>query len=198
MEDICISFAAVKRKKFLLENITVTGYAAEGKSLAKLDGKVIFIEGAVPGDIVDVFVTKSKKDWAEGKATQIREYSTERTTPFCQHFGTCGGCKWQMLPYPKQLEYKQQEVTQNFRRIGKVELPDMMPIVGSDDTIHYRNKLEFTFSNKEYTVEPPAPLPPKGGFLDPANADSFSEIEHSKNPHLDKTEKEGFNATNSE
>jgi len=140
----------VKRKKYLLEKILVTGYAAEGKSLARVDGKVIFIEGAVPGDVVDVFVSTNKKDYGEGRATHIHEYSTERTTPFCQHFGTCGGCKWQMLPYNKQLEYKQQEVAQNFRRIGKVALPEMMQIVGADDTVHYRNKLEFTFSNKRY------------------------------------------------
>jgi 23S rRNA (uracil1939-C5)-methyltransferase len=131
----------VKRKKYLLEKILVTGYAAEGKSLARQDGKVIFIEGAVPGDVVDVFVSTNKKDYGEGKATYFHEYSTERTAPFCQHFGTCGGCKWQMLPYPKQLEYKQQEVAQNFRRIGKVELPEMMSIVGADNSIHYRNKL---------------------------------------------------------
>ena len=128
----------------------VTGYAAEGKSVARQDGKVIFIEGAVPGDVVDVFVSTNKKDYGEGKATYIHEYSKERVTPFCRHFGTCGGCKWQMLPYLKQLEYKQQEVVQNFRRIGKVQLPEMLPIVGSDDTIRYRNKLEFTFSNKRY------------------------------------------------
>ena len=128
----------------------VTGYAAEGKSVARQDGKVIFIEGAVPGDVVDVFVSTNKKDYGEGKATHIHEYSKERVTPFCRHFGTCGGCKWQMLPYLKQLEYKQQEVVQNFRRIGKVQLPEMLPIVGSDDTIRYRNKLEFTFSNKRY------------------------------------------------
>jgi 23S rRNA (uracil1939-C5)-methyltransferase len=150
MDDICFTFAAVKRKKFLLENLAVTGYAAEGKSLGKHDGKVIFVEGAVPGDVVDVFITNNKKDWAEGKASQIHEYSTERTQPFCQHFGTCGGCKWQMLPYAKQLEYKQQEVTQNLKRIGKIELPEILPIAGSADTIHYRNKLEFTFSNKRF------------------------------------------------
>ncbi|UEG50838.1 23S rRNA (uracil(1939)-C(5))-methyltransferase RlmD [Ferruginibacter lapsinanis] len=143
----------MKRKKYLLEKIEVTGYAAEGKSLAKQDGKVIFIEGAVPGDIADVFVSKNKKDWAEGKATHIHHYSKERVEPFCQHFGICGGCKWQMLPYQKQLEYKQQEVAQNFRRIGKVELPEMLPIVGADSTQHYRNKLEFTFSNKRYLTE---------------------------------------------
>ncbi len=140
----------MKRKKFTLEKVLVTGYAAEGKSLAKVDGKVIFIEGAVPGDVVDVFVSTNKKDWGEGRVTKIHEYSTERTEPFCQHFGTCGGCKWQMLPYEKQLEYKQQEVEQNFKRIGKVELPALLPIIGSDKTKYYRNKLEFTFSNKRY------------------------------------------------
>jgi 23S rRNA (uracil1939-C5)-methyltransferase len=150
MEDICFNFAAVKRKKILLEKMLVTGYAAEGKSLVKQDGKVIFVEGAVPGDVVDIFITKNKKDWAEGRATNFHSYSEERVQPFCKHFGTCGGCKWQMLPYQKQLEYKQQEAVQNLKRIGKVELPEILPIVGSDDTIHYRNKLEFTFSNKRY------------------------------------------------
>ena len=144
----------------------VTGYAAEGKSVARQDGKVIFIEGAVPGDVVDVFVSTNKKDYGEGKATHIHEYSKERVTPFCRYFGTCGGCKWQMLPYLKQLEYKQQEVVQNFRRIGKVQLPEMLPIVGSDDTIRYRNKLEFTFSNKRYLtaeeMKGPALQPPLG------------------------------------
>ena len=163
----------------------MTGYAAEGKSLARQDGKVIFIEGAVPGDVVDVFVSTNKKDYGEGKATHIHEYSPERTTPFCKHFGICGGCKWQMLPYAKQLEYKQQEVVQNFRRIGKVPLPEMMTIVGSDETIHYRNKLEFTFSSKRYltseeikTLPRKAPLPPKGGFPEPANSEDFSVIEN--------------------
>jgi len=167
----------------------VTGYAAEGKSLARQDGKVIFIEGAVPGDVVDVFVSTNKKDYGEGRATHFHEYSTERTAPFCQHFGTCGGCKWQMLPYQKQLEYKQQEVAQNFRRIGKVELPEMMTIVGADNSIHYRNKLEFTFSNKRYltaeeikTLPPPAHLLKKGAEneIDPSQIDANQDIE-SKN-----------------
>ncbi len=177
----------MKRKKFLLEKILVTGYAAEGKSVARHDGKVFFIEGAVPGDVVDVFISTNKKDWGEGKATHIHEYSAERTIPFCQHFGLCGGCKWQMLPYEKQLLYKQQEVAQNLKRIGKVVLPDMMPIVGADDTIHYRNKLEFTFSNKRYlTAEEirTAPPPPKGGFLGSDNSENLSEIERSENPPL--------------
>ncbi len=140
----------MKRKKFTLENILVTGYAAQGKSLARVDGKVIFIEGAVPGDVVDIFVTKNKKDWAEGKAVKIKEFSKERVTPFCIHFGICGGCKWQMLPYEKQLEYKEQEARDAFKRIGKLGEVPLLPILGSAQTIHYRNKLEFTFSNKKY------------------------------------------------
>jgi 23S rRNA (uracil1939-C5)-methyltransferase len=142
----------VKRKKFVLENVPVTGYAAEGKALARIEGKVIFIEGAVPGDIADVLITKNKKDWAEGKAIKINELSSERVTPFCIHFGICGGCKWQMLPYRKQLEYKEQEVKDVVKRIGKVETV-VLPILGSEKTIHYRNKLEFTFSNKKYLTQ---------------------------------------------
>ncbi len=158
------TFAPVKRKKFLLEKILVTGYAAEGKSVARFDGKVYFVEGAVPGDVVDVFISTNKKDWGEGKATNFHEYSKERVEPFCQHFGLCGGCKWQMLPYDKQLVYKQQEVAQNLKRIGKVELPEMLPIIGCANTIHYRNKLDFTFSNKRYLTSEEIkenPLPKK-------------------------------------
>ena len=139
-----------KNKKTVLEDLLITDYAAEGKALAKLDGKVIFISGAVPGDVADVLLTKNKKDWAEGRVLKIKELSKERVEPFCKHFGICGGCKWQMLPYARQLQYKQQEVEQNLRRIGKVDLPEILPIIGADDTVHYRNKLEFTFSNKRY------------------------------------------------
>ncbi|GAB2841512.1 class I SAM-dependent RNA methyltransferase [Ferruginibacter profundus] len=141
-----------EKKKIILENVLVTDYAAEGKALARQDGKVIFISGAVPGDVADIFLTKNKKDWAEGRVQQIKEYSKERVEPFCRHFGVCGGCKWQMLPYAKQLQYKQQEAEQNLRRIGKVALPEMLPIIGADDDKHYRNKLEFTFSNKRYLL----------------------------------------------
>jgi 23S rRNA (uracil1939-C5)-methyltransferase len=139
-----------KNKKTILESLLITDYAAEGKALAKQDGKVIFISGAVPGDVADVLLTKNKKDWAEGRVFQIKEYSKERVEPFCRHFGVCGGCKWQMLPYKKQLQYKQQEAEQNLKRIGKIDLPEILPIIGGDDTVHYRNKLEFTFSNKRY------------------------------------------------
>ena len=143
----------MKRKKILLQNIPVTGYAAEGKALAKIDGKVIFIEGAVPGDVADILLTKNKKDWAEGKATQILKYSKERVSPFCMHFGICGGCKWQMLPYDKQLQYKEQEVKDVIKRIGKLNDVPVLPIIGSEKTTHYRNKLEFTFSNKKYLTQ---------------------------------------------
>src|ERR1035438_7962509 len=140
----------MKRKKFLLENLAVTGYAAAGKALARLEGKVIFIEGAVPGDVADVWITRNKKDWAEGKATQIKQFSPERVTPFCVHFGVCGGCKWQMLPYRKQLDYKHQEAVDAFKRIGKLSDSPVLPIIGAQHTQEYRNKLEFTFSDKKY------------------------------------------------
>ena len=140
----------MKRKNFTLENLPVTGYAAEGKALGRIDGKVVFVEGAVPGDVADVLITKNKKDWAEGKAIKIKEFSKERVAPFCIHFGICGGCKWQMLPYQKQLEYKQQEAADAFKRIGKLTEIVMLPIIGSENTIRYRNKLEFTFSNKKF------------------------------------------------
>ncbi len=140
----------MKRKKIVLENIPITGYAAEGKALAKIEGKVIFVEGAVPGDIADVLLTKNKKDWAAGKATKINTYSNERVSPFCIHFGICGGCKWQMLPYEKQLQYKEQEVKDVVKRIGKLDNVMVLPIIGSEKTTGYRNKLEFTFSNKKF------------------------------------------------
>jgi 23S rRNA (uracil1939-C5)-methyltransferase len=139
-----------KKERMILADVMVTDYAAEGKSLARLDGKVIFISGAVPGDVADIILTKNKKDWAEGRVKEIKQFSAERVSPFCKHFGVCGGCKWQMLPYHKQLEYKQQEATQNLRRIGKMDLPEILPIIGGENTMYYRNKLEFTFSNKRY------------------------------------------------
>lgn len=139
-----------KKERIQLQNIRVTDYAAEGRALVRHEGKVIFISGAIPGDTVDLMLTKNKKDWAEARVTRMVAPSPNRLEPFCRHFGICGGCKWQMLPYNFQLQYKQQETEQNLRRIGKVALPPIMPIIGSDDTIHYRNKLEFTFSNKRY------------------------------------------------
>ena len=142
--------SVMRKKKMIVKDLQVINYASEGKSLGRIDGKVIFVDGAVPGDVADVLITKNKKDWAEGKAIHFKEYSPERVQPFCIHFGICGGCQWQMLPYKKQLEYKQQEAEQVLKRIGKVELPPVSPIIGADETVHYRNKLEFTFSSKRF------------------------------------------------
>jgi 23S rRNA (uracil1939-C5)-methyltransferase len=139
-----------KKKSILLENVLVEAYAAEGKSLARQEGKVIFIENVVPGDVVDVRLGKSKKDWAEGYPVRFHSLSSDRAQPFCQHFGVCGGCQWQMLPYSKQLEFKQQQVFDNLTRIGKVALPPFQAILGSEKDRFYRNKLEYTFSTKEY------------------------------------------------
>lgn len=145
---------ARKKKNFIIEALEISGYAAEGKSIGRYQGKAIFVEGAVPGDIVDVLITKNKKDWAEGRVKQIVQLSAERTEPFCKHFGVCGGCKWQMLPYEKQLQYKQQEAIQNLRRIGKLENIEALPIAGARETTCYRNKLEFTASNKQFHITP--------------------------------------------
>lgn len=179
-----ITFAAVRKKNVVLENVPVTAYAAEGKALARQDGKVIFIEGGVvPGDVVDVRLSKNKKDWAEGKAVHIHSFSDTRVAPFCQHFGTCGGCKWQMLPYSLQLEYKQQQVADHLQRIGKLALPPMEPILGSAHTEHYRNKLEFTFSNKAYLTNEEIkanngeiPVKPALGFHVPKLFDKVLDI----------------------
>ncbi|HEV2354858.1 MAG TPA: 23S rRNA (uracil(1939)-C(5))-methyltransferase RlmD [Puia sp.] len=143
-----------KNKNITLAGVRVENYAAEGKSLARVEGKVIFIENAVPGDVVDVRLSRNKKDWAEGTITAFRELSAERVEPFCAHFGVCGGCRWQMLPYPKQLEYKQQQVEDSLRRIGKITLPDIRPILGASETVRYRNKLEYTFSNRRFLLPP--------------------------------------------
>ena len=141
-----------KKRNIVLQHIPVEDYAAEGKSLARVDGKVIFIEDAVPGDVVDVRLRKNKKDWAEGTAINFHEYSKDRVVPFCEHFGVCGGCQWQMLPYEKQLQYKQKQVADNLRRIGKIPLPAMQPIIGAEATRFYRNKIEYTFGNKRFLL----------------------------------------------
>lgn len=139
-----------QQKTIILEKILVQDYAAEGKSLARIDGKVVFIEGAVPGDVVDVLLTKNKADWAEGYTVKMHELSADRVTPFCAHFGVCGGCQWQMLPYEKQLFYKQKQVTDNLTRIAKVALPNIEPIIGASVTEKYRNKMEYTFATRKY------------------------------------------------
>ena len=142
-----------RRQKIILENLLIENYAAEGKSLARHNGKVIFVENTVPGDIADVQLYKSKKDWAEGFPLEIKKFSPDRVKPFCPHFGICGGCQWQMLPYTKQLEYKQQQVYDVLSRIGKVKLPVIDIIAGATETKHYRNKIEYSFSTKKFIAE---------------------------------------------
>ena len=141
-----------KRNKHpIIENLRITAYAAEGKSIGHgEDSKVIFVEGLVPGDVAHVRLGKNKAAWAEGRSVQLITPSEDRVQPFCPHFGVCGGCKWQMLPYPKQLEYKQQQVGDQLRRISGLSLPPVMPIIGSAKDKWYRNKLEFTFSAQRY------------------------------------------------
>ena len=142
---------ARKKKEFpLLEKIEITGVAAEGKALARVNDLVVFVPFVVPGDVVDLQVRRKKHSYAEAEAVKFHEYSKERCEPFCKHYGVCGGCKWQCLAYEHQLKYKQQQVVDALTRIGKVELPPVMPILGSENIREYRNKLEFTFSDKRW------------------------------------------------
>lgn len=139
-----------KKLDLILENVKIEAVAAEGKSLAHVEGTVVFVEFAVPGDIVNVKVTKKKKNYMEGFILEIVKPSEDRLQPFCEHFGICGGCRWQPLPYDMQLKAKQQQVWDQLVRIGHLEIPDISPILPSDKTKYYRNKLEFTFSNKRW------------------------------------------------
>ena len=145
--------ARKKKELPLLEQITITDVAAEGKALARVNDMVVFVPYVVPGDVVDLQVKRKKHSYAEAVAVKFHEYSPLRSEPFCKHFGVCGGCKWQCLKYEDQLRYKQKQVTDNLVRIGKVELPEISPILGSEQTECYRNKLEFTFSNKRWLTQ---------------------------------------------
>ena len=133
-----------------MEKVTIMDVAAEGKAIAKVNDLVIFVPYVVPGDVVDLQIKRKKNKYAEAEAVKFHELSPNRAVPFCQLYGVCGGCKWQVLPYPEQIKYKQKQVEDNLRRIGKIELPEISPILGSAKTEFYRNKLEFTFSNKRW------------------------------------------------
>lgn len=142
--------ARKKKELPLIENVEIVDVAAEGKAIAKVDDLVVFIPYVVPGDVIDLQITRKKNKYAEGKPVRFISYSPNRTEAFCEHFGICGGCKWQVLPYAEQLKYKQKQVEDNLTRIGKIELPDIHHILGSEKTQFYRNKLEFTFSNRKW------------------------------------------------
>ena len=145
--------ARKKKELPLLEQITITDVAAEGKALARVNDMVVFVPYVVPGDVVDLQVKRKKHSYAEAVAVKFHEYSPLRSEPFCKHFGVCGGCKWQCLNYEDQIRFKQKQVTDNLVRIGKIELPEISPILGSELTERYRNKLEFTFSNKRWLTQ---------------------------------------------
>lgn len=130
--------------------VTITDVAAEGKALAKVDDMVIFTQYAVPGDVVDLQIVKKKKNYMEGRVIKFHSYSEKRCEAMCEHYGTCGGCKWQILPYEEQIRYKQKQVVDNLTRLGHIELPEITPILGSEKTYFYRNKLEYTFSNRKW------------------------------------------------
>lgn len=170
------------KNKPLLQNVEILDVAAEGKALSRIDDRVVFVTQAVPGDIVDIQVTKKRSNYYEGNVVAFHRYSSLRIEPFCHHFGTCGGCKWQNIPYEKQLEFKAREVLNNLKRIGKIELPEQLPIVPSVRNTLYRNKLEFTFSNRRWltaeemsrgTIERPEGL----GFHIPGLFDKVVDID---------------------
>lgn len=146
-----------RKKKPLFQNITIESIAAEGKALAHIDGKVLFVPQAIPGDVVDVQVSRIRRGYMEGNVTRLITPSPHRKKPFCCHFGRCGGCKWQALPYSMQLQYKQQQVEDQLVRIGRLDLPGISPILGAEKTIEYRNKLEYTFSNRRWILSEEEP-----------------------------------------
>ena len=142
------------RKKLpFYENVTIEDIAAGGKSLVRVDDVVVFVEGAVPGDVVDLQVIRKRRSYQEARVERFNRYSADRTEPFCSHFGICGGCKWQQLPYTEQLKYKEKEVHEAIARIAKVPVREFLPILGSERTTFYRNKLEYTFSNHRWLTE---------------------------------------------
>jgi len=142
---------ARRKKNKLFTEVEVVDAGAKGKAIGKSpDGRVIFIDNAVPGDVADIQTTQKRKSYYQGTAVQFHQLSEKRTEPVCQHFGTCGGCKWQNMEYKFQLEYKQNEVINNLQRLGKIELPEVTPILGSEEIYFYRNKMEFSFSDSRW------------------------------------------------
>jgi 23S rRNA (uracil1939-C5)-methyltransferase len=170
----------------ILNEVEIIDAAAEGKSVARVGEKVVFVNGGVPGDVADIQITSQKRRFLEGYPIHFHKKSEYRTEPFCQHFGTCGGCKWQNMRYERQLHYKQKQVFDNFTRIGHLEFPEIMPILGAPDISHYRNKLEFTFSTKEWLT--PEQLKDKSYIASPALGfhvpGRFDKVMRIENCHL--------------
>lgn len=171
-----------RKKKPFFEAVEITGVAAEGKALAKVDEKVVFVPFVVPGDVVDLQVTKKRKNFMEARAVKFHKFAENREQAFCKHFGVCGGCKWQILPYKDQLKHKHQQVVDALTRIGKIELPEITPILGSKHTQYYRNKLEYTFSPHRWLTKEEMDGEEKDmnalGFHIPGYFDKIVDIEH--------------------
>ena len=172
-----------KMKNKVIPNLRIERIAAEGKCVAHHEGKVVFVSHAAPGDLVDVRISRGKSSFMEGDPIRYIEYSKDRVTPFCPHFGTCGGCKWQHIAYTLQKQYKWQQVVDQFERIAKVPIPEVMPILGSEATRYYRNKLDFTFSNNRWLtreeIDSGAEFERNAlGFHIPGKFDKIIDIDH--------------------
>lgn len=171
-----------KKQLPIFENVEIIDAGAEGKAIARVNEAVVFVTGVVPGDVVDLQVTKKRKKYFEARAINFHKYSSDRVKAFCAHFGTCGGCKWQELPYEKQLFYKQKQVQDNFERLGKFEFPAVKQILGSEKTEHYRNKMEFTFSASEWLtfeqLNSGVPKSPALGLHVPGRFDGIINIDN--------------------
>lgn len=170
-----------RRSLPVYRDILIEGVAAEGKAITRIEDIVVFVPYCVPGDVVDLQITKKKHSFMEARVIAYKSYAPQRCQPVCKHYGTCGGCKWQILPYSEQLRYKQQQVVDNLTRIGKVQLPEIRPIMGSEKVYHYRNKLEFTFADHQWltTEEMKAGVPfqPGLGFHMPNCFDKVMQVD---------------------
>jgi len=170
---------AKKNKQYTINNLVIVSAGNDGRSVGRDNDMVVFVENAVPGDVVDAFVYRKKRRFAEAHATVFHKLSEDRTPPICQHFGTCGGCKWQNLNYTKQLSFKYNHVLECLTRLIKIELPEINPIIGSEKQYYYRNKLEFSFSNKKWLIEKDEQTANKNalGFHIPGRFDKILQIE---------------------
>lgn len=176
----------MKKKSLpIINDVEITGIAAEGKALTRINEIVCFVPYCVPGDIVDLQITRKKQSFMEARVLNYKKLSDKRCDAVCPHYGTCGGCKWQILPYEEQLKYKQQQIVDNLTRIGKVELPQISPILGSKKTYEYRNKLEFTFADHRWLtneqMKQGVPFTPGLGFHIP---NCFDKVLHIDECHL--------------
>lgn len=173
-------------KSYVIEDLEILDAGSEGKAIAKVDGQVLFIPFGVPGDVVDVQITNKKKGYMEGKIVQLKKESPYRIAPVCSHFGVCGGCKWQIMEYPQQLQFKQKQVFDNFKHLGKFDFPEINPILGSEKQYNYRNKLEYTFSNLRWLEDEDMARRDAGmelevrgvGFHVPGKFDKVVDVQH--------------------